>query len=150
MTRRAAVDIGAVDCAAIKTAGGKVRLRLLFTVEQLEALLRAARDDETQCNAMKRNETTESEQNREEVEGGGDDARARPPPSVASPGQSVFVIEGTRAWIAWKDYKSREKGFEWNLTTSRNHEGRSQTGWYFPSLFPPGLPGQNPNPHEGT
>lgn len=142
MNSRRAVEIGAVDCAAIKTPGGKVRLRLLFTIEQLEALLVAAKgddaDDETH---MKRNEThgnarTESEQNREDS--GGGDARARPPPAPpATIEQNVFVIEGTRAWDAWKAYKTREKGMEWSLSTHRVHEGKRQNGWYFPTLFPP-------------
>lgn len=136
-----AVDIGPLDAAAIKTGSGKVRLRLLFTVDQLEALLRAARDDDddmkrsvTQCNAPDESQT------REEVDDE-DDARARPPPQppkVVDRADYVFVIEGTPAWIAWLDHRARNRQPRSLPTTSRQDEGGHwKRGWWLPTLFPP-------------
>lgn len=132
-----AIDIGPVDAAAIRTRGGKVRLRLHFSVEQLEAMLRAAMaedaiDDEeadsrldnmkrsvTQCNAP------EEDERRSEDDGG--DARARAAPD------RVFVIEGTRAWKAWLAHRRR------GLPTCDGHGPHAgKRGWYMPTLFPPG------------
>jgi hypothetical protein len=135
-------DIGPVDAAVTRTRGGKARLRLIFTVAQLESMLKAAleADDETaeayidnvtqrdggvtQCDApeeMKRR--TESH--------GGDDARA----------SSVFVIEGTRAWRAWTSAMTRERAIRWTLTTTHVVDGKSRRGWWFPALFPPSATG---------
>lgn len=135
-----AVDLGPLDAAAIRTRGGKIRLRLHFSVEQLESMLRAAvegDDDEatdanvdemkrsvTQCNAP------ESEKTRPDKIHDGGDARA-------SPATRQFVIEGTRAWDAWVAEKLRTTGVRWDLTTTATVDGKSRRGWYFPSLFPP-------------
>jgi hypothetical protein len=117
-----AVDIGPLDAAAIKTSGGKVRLRLMFTVEQIEALLEAARngdgDDEEQADDVLRANL----------------GRAQAP----DPAKRVFVREGTPAWDSWVTYKRASSGnADWYLTTSHIEGGKTLTGWWFPSLFPP-------------
>lgn len=112
-----AIDIGPVDAAVTKTAGGKVRLRLLFTEEQLAMLLDAARDGD--------------------VEGDDEDVAAKPAPEpAADPAKRVFVREGTPAWDAWVTYRRRDKP-DWYITTQHLEGGRTLTGWWFPSLFPP-------------
>lgn len=140
-----AVDIGPLDAAAIRTRGGKIRLRLHFTIDQLETMLRAAMADDgeedeetieaniaevkrsvTQCNAkpVQRRE----EQNREIHDE--DDARARPHPRV-------FVIEGTKAWNAWLDHRKR-LGLPRSLPTCQGMDDHAnRRGWWMPSLFPP-------------
>lgn len=137
-----AVDIGPLDAAAIRTRGGKVRLRLHFTVEQLETMLRAAMEDEgsdddaieaniaevkrsvTQCNAPERESRTDQQDD--------DDARAR-----ASPPARVFVIEGTRAWNAWISHRKRLGLLASPPVTMGHGEHAGKRGWYFESLFPP-------------
>lgn len=79
-------------------------------------------------------------------------ARARPPrhyrPPPAPPPQpmgsiadraarQIFVYEGSRAWIAWCDFKKRTTGADWTLSRSTVIDGKVCTGWWFPSLFPP-------------
>jgi hypothetical protein len=144
-----AIDLGLVEAAAIKTAGGKIRLRLLFTADQLESMLIAARsidppdgdanaDAVTQCNAPERDEIR-SEGDDE------DDAREAgqpivPPTAPVGRHDPVFVIEGTRAWKAWSEYEKAVNGKPWKLTVRREHQGRTQKGWHFPTLFPPRLP----------
>jgi hypothetical protein len=136
-----AVDIGLVDAAAIKTAGGKVRLRLLFTVDQLAALMEAASEetgdaagaDADVSRTVTHRHAPDKTQSREE-DGGGEDARATPP-------QRTFVIEGTRAWDAWMARKLKETGRKWTLKTTRIEGGKRQSGWYFDSLFPPSSTG---------
>lgn len=135
-----AVDIGPLDAAAIRTRGGKVRLRLHFTVEQLETMLRAAMmdggaDDDaieaniaevkrsvTQCNAPERESRTDRQDE--------DDARASPP-------ARVFVIEGTRAWNAWLAHRRRLGLLASAPVTVGHGEHAGKRGWYFDSLFPP-------------
>jgi hypothetical protein len=132
-----AIDLGPVEAAAIKTAGGKIRLRLLLTADQLESMLIAARSDDpdddvrsvTQCDAPEKTQTREDLDDE-------DDARARPQPlpptaPVGKPGEK-FVYQGTRAWDAWV-----AAGHPPTLAVRREHEGRVRTGWSFPSLFPP-------------
>lgn len=108
-----AIDIGPVDAAATKTAGGKVRLRLLFTMEQLAALMEVAGG-----------------------EGEDDDTEAQAKPAAPEPPKRVFVREGTPAWDAWTTHKRRTHP-DWNLTVQHTDNGRRVTGWWFPSLFPP-------------
>lgn len=73
----------------------------------------------------------------------------RPPPpqpvepegAIADPkATQIFVYEGTRAWKAWVAEKSRQRGVNWRLTTTKIVDGRTKVGWYFPSLFPPERP----------
>jgi hypothetical protein len=137
-----AVDIGPVETAAFKTQSGKVRVRLLFTIEQLEALLAVAREggngppddvsrSVTLCHAP------ESEQNRTDEEEG-DDVRERARAarhSVDPPPERVFVIEGTKAWDAWMRHRS-EQGIRGCPTTTHTVDGQRRQGWFFPSLFP--------------
>jgi len=146
-----AIDLGPVEAAAIKTSGGKIRLRLLFTADQLESMLIAARsvdppdsdastDAVTQCNAPEKTQT------RSEVDDE-DDAREadrpiEPPTAPVGRREPQFVIEGTRAWKAWVAYELAVNGKPWTLTVRREHEGRTQKGWHFPTLFPPKLPAQ--------
>lgn len=131
-----AIDLGPVEAAAIKTAGGKIRLRLLLTADQLESMLIAARADDppddgdagvTQCDAP---EKTRAEDDDE------DDAREAlprvPPTAPVGRNEPVFVIEGTKAWSAWV-----AAGHSPQLSVRREHEGRVRTGWHFPNLFPP-------------
>lgn len=135
-----AVDIGPVDAAAIKTSGGKVRLRLLFTTEQLEALLLAAREQEhpdgdvkrseTQCNAPEKSQTRREDDD-------GDDARAASPPQVVERSKYVFVIEGSRAWLAWLEHRSRNGQIKSLPSTTAQIDGAWKRGWYLPTLFPP-------------
>lgn len=137
-----AVDIGPVDAAAIKISGGKVRLRLLFTTEQLEALLLAAREDDdeavkrnvTQCNAPEKSES------RREVDDE-DDARATSPPKAIERSKYVFVIEGTRAWQAWLDHRVCTGQIKSMPTTMAQVDGAHRRGWYLPTLFPPSTAG---------
>lgn len=146
-----AIDLGPVEAAAIKTAGGKIRLRLLLTADQLESMLMAARsvdppdsdagpDTVTQCNAPEKTQTR-SEGDDE------DDAREAvrpivPPTAPVGRHEPKFVIEGTRAWKAWVAYELAVNGKPWTLTVRREHEGRTQKGWHFPTLFPPPIPAQ--------
>lgn len=56
----------------------------------------------------------------------------------------VFVIEGTRAWLAWKARKTIETKRPWNLVTNGTVQGKPARGWYFPTLFPPPDPDEPP------
>lgn len=57
-----------------------------------------------------------------------------PPMGATTPGNRIFVFEGTRAYEAWAKIKARESGLgRWTLATT--HDGRR--GWWFPTLFPP-------------
>lgn len=144
-----AFDLGPVEAAAIRTAGGKIRLRLLFTEDQLETMLMAARAHDppsaqhvTQCDAP------EKTQNREDSDGDEDDASAPahtrdsaqvvPPTAPVGRRESVFVYQGTRAWDAWV-----KAGHDPGLAVRREHENRVRTGWDFPTLFPPRKPERN-------
>lgn len=143
---RKAFDLGLVDAAAIRTAGGKIRLRLLFTADQLETMLLAARADEDTDNDMKHDETACNAGNdREEqsrIEDDEDDASERAPardsvqptPPTAPVGRipQTFVRQGTPAWDAWVAI-----GHNPRLAVRREVKGRVRTGWDFPSLFPP-------------
>lgn len=142
-----AIDLGPVDAAAIKTAGGKIRLRLLLTADQLESMLIAARsvdppdgnagtDNVTHCNAPDKTEIRS--------EGDDEDDAREPVPPTAPVGrrEPVFVIEGTRAWRAWVAYELAVNGKPWTLTVRREQDGRVQKGWHFPTLFPPPIPAQ--------
>ena len=117
-----AIPIGPVDLAAIRTAGGRVRLRMLLTIEQIERLLEAARNGDVE----------DDDDRPEEVR---PDKAPQPTPE---PTQRVFVIEGTRAWQPWVNHKRRTSGnADWYLTTTHVVDGKKRTGWWFPSLFPP-------------
>lgn len=141
-----AIDLGPVEAAASKTPGGKIRLRLLLTADQLEAMLIAARtadaDDVTQgdASADKVTQGDAPERDSEEKIDDEDDAPARDPvPPTAPVGRKpqVFVIEGTRAWDAWLAHELRTNGRKWTLTVRREVDGRTRSGWHFPTLFPP-------------
>lgn len=59
------------------------------------------------------------------------------------------VIEGSEPWFAWLKYKNPQTGrcHPPTLTTTIDVKGRSDRGWYFPTLWPPketGPPGQAP------
>ncbi len=139
------ISIGGVDAAVSRTPSGKIRVRLAFTVAQLEAMLVAAREDEdgapetvkrsvTQCNAP------ESEERREERDDGGDArARSHPPPD----GKSVFVIEGTDAWERWLDHEYRTKGVRSMPIVQGTVNGKTRHGWWKPTLFPPEIEQQS-------
>lgn len=120
-----AIDIGPVEAAAIKTGRGKVRLRLLFTQEQIAALLEEARreDDGDAEPEEKVDRQTAAKVAKQSV--------------GAGPAERVFVIEGTKAWAAWMTYRRNVEGKPSCPTTSHIVEGRSRDGWWFPSLFPP-------------
>jgi len=45
--------------------------------------------------------------------------------------KSVFVIEDSRAWLAWK--ATRARGFP---VTDHVVDGKNKRGWWFPTLFP--------------
>lgn len=162
-----AIDLGAVEAAAIRTPSGKIRLRLLLSAEQLEQMLIAARDgdadaydeeDVTQCDASSgtvthgdaRGEKRRSEHDDE------DDARARPPPTRSAattdpPKPKVFVIRGTRAWDAWMDHRKRTAGKTSCPMTTHVVDGTRRDGWWFETLFPPGpepLPAATPDDEE--
>lgn len=146
-----AIDLGPVEAAAIKTPGGKIRLRLLFSADQLEAMLMAAKSDDphdvTQRDASVDNVTPRLDEMREEDDGDGDaPARAPPVPPTAPVGHppQVFVIEGTRAWDAWVAHELAATGRRWSLTVRRIVDGRTRSGWHFPSLFPPPRSGSDP------
>lgn len=138
-----AIDLGMVDAAAIKTPGGKIRLRLLLSADQLEAMLMAARsndppEEEVQRSATPRN--AREDENRIEDDEDDASARADAPDSVqrVAPTAPVgrveekFVIEGTRAWKAWLS-----AGHPPSLSVRRRMEdGKVRSGWHFPSLFP--------------
>lgn len=71
----------------------------------------------------------------------GYDATARPTAAASAAAeearrknQRVFVIEATRAWLAWNT-KQRYP------VTTTIIEGKSRRGWWFPSLFPPSATG---------
>ena len=148
-TSKRAIDIGPVEAAAIKTVGGKVRLRLLFTVEQIEALLAAARDnDDGDEESRNVTQSHAREEKRRKIDDA-DDAGARARATVVPPQQNwgVFVCEGTRAWDAWMRVK-RVNGRYWNMTKVVVVNGERRTGWYFPTLFPPAATGPPPPPAE--
>lgn len=48
----------------------------------------------------------------------------------------VFVIEGTKAFEAWCEFKSREIKRPWRIVSSHRVDGKS--GNWFQTLFPPG------------
>jgi hypothetical protein len=51
----------------------------------------------------------------------------------------VFVAKGTRAWDAWV-----ARGHKPGLAYSRGMPGDSRTGWWFPTLWPPGVDPPSP------
>lgn len=75
-----------------------------------------------------------------------------PPPlqpigaDLGHPTKPIFVYEGSRAYEAWSVVKSRERGFgldakgrgTWRCSTRAFINGEWRSGWYFPTLFPPG------------
>lgn len=139
-----AFDLGPLEAAAIRTAGGKIRLRLLFTADQLETMLMAARahdpPDATPRNAMQRDATLDSDETR--IEDDEDDAGASahgrdsvqvvPPTAPVGRIQPQFVAQGTRAWDAWV-----KAGHPPTLAVRREIDGRVKSGWDFATLFPP-------------
>ena len=60
--------------------------------------------------------------------------------------KQIFVFEHSRAWKAWSQYKLATTGRPWQLTSRHLIEGRR--GWWFPSLFPPPLPGSTGPPQS--
>lgn len=71
----------------------------------------------------------------------------RPPPepppqplgsAVGKKAELIFVYEGTRAYEAWAKHRASEQGVtHWHLVRTKIVDGKSKTGWWFPSLFPP-------------
>ena len=49
-------------------------------------------------------------------------------------GGQVFVIKGTRAWLAW----AKAKGKRPSQLPTCNSSGHRGEGWWFPTLYPPG------------
>lgn len=78
--------------------------------------------------------------------------RAPPPQPVAedtalASSTPIFVYEGTPAYEAWAAHFARKNGTRsWHLTTRKfveakdDQPGQWRSGWWFPSLFPPGQP----------
>ena len=124
-----AIDLGPVDAAVLASGNGRARLRLYLSVEQLETMLAAARGDVekrsvTQCNAKsQRREDTDSEVAAV--------MRARDDRA------SVWVSEGTRAWKAWESWWRQARAGRAIPVTKRAIDGKTHTGWWFVSLFPP-------------
>ena len=72
----------------------------------------------------------------------------RPPPSPRPQAQGevtgksasdpIFVFVGTPAYEAWaRVMAAKNRTTRWHLVSTRFVNGEKQTGWYFPSLFPP-------------
>ena len=124
-----AIDLGPVDAAVLASGNGRARLRLYLSVEQLETMLAAARGDAekrsvTQCDAKsQRREDTDSEVAAV--------TRAREDRA------SVWVSEGTRAWKAWETWWRQARAGRAIPVTKRVIDGKTHTGWWFVSLFPP-------------
>ena len=124
-----AIDLGQVDAAVLASGNGRARLRLYLSVEQLETMLSAARGDAekrsvTQCNAKsQRRVDTDSEVAAV--------TRAREDRA------SVWVSEGTRAWKAWETWWRQARAGRAIPVTKRIIDGKTHTGWWFVSLFPP-------------
>ena len=124
-----AIDLGPVDAAVLASGNGRARLRLYLSVEQLETMLAAARSDAdkrsvTQCDAKsQRREDTDSEVAAV--------TRAREDRA------SVWVSEGTRAWKAWENWRRQARAGRAIPVTKRVIDGKTHTGWWFVSLFPP-------------
>ena len=124
-----AIDLGPVDAAVLASGNCRARLRLYLSVEQLETMLAAARGDVekrsvTQCNAKsQRREDTDSEVAAV--------TRAREDRA------SVWVSEGTRAWKAWETWWRQARAGRAIPVTKRAIDGKTHTGWWFVSLFPP-------------
>lgn len=55
-------------------------------------------------------------------------AKGRPKPE-----NQVFCIEGTRAWECWTRYRGGR------TLPNQLRDGQGRSGWYVPSLFPPGF-----------
>lgn len=124
-----AIDLGPVDAAVLASGNGRARLRLYLSVEQLETMLAAALSDAekrsvTQCDAKsQRREDTDSEVAAV--------TRARDDRA------SVWVSEGTRAWKAWENWRRQSQPVHTVPVTKRVIDGKTHTGWWFASLFPP-------------
>lgn len=57
--------------------------------------------------------------------------------AAASQNTRAFVIEGTRAWRAWIDYR-RKRGQVASMPTCQGTgDHANKRGWWLPSLFPP-------------
>lgn len=68
--------------------------------------------------------------------------------SAAKAGLGEFVIEGTRAWKAWSDYR-HSQGLPRTIPTCWGvGEHSDRRGWFFPSLFPPSSTGPPKSPEE--
>lgn len=61
----------------------------------------------------------------------------RPAPKPAAK-TSVFVIEGSRAWDSWIEYRRARGEIPVLPTCWGEVDGRKRRGWYLPSLFAPG------------
>ena len=124
-----AIDLGPIDAAVLASGNGRARLRLYLSVEQLETMLAAARGDAekrsvTQCDAKsQRREDTDSE--------------IAAVTRVREDRASVWVSEGTRAWKAWETWWRQARAGRAIPVTKRAIDGKTHTGWWFVSLFPP-------------
>lgn len=68
--------------------------------------------------------------------------RSPPPEPQAAdteqPKRAIFVYVGTEAWQAWIRHRERvERRTTGYPTTTAVIDGKTRTGWWFPSLFPP-------------
>lgn len=70
----------------------------------------------------------------------------RPPPSPSEPlgavladkeAKLIFVYQGTEAWRAWIDHIRKTEGRTWTLARTQVIDGKTRSGWWWPSLFPP-------------
>lgn len=64
---------------------------------------------------------------------------AKPPAANLAIVNKVFVVEGTLEWNCWSQYWRETRGRSWSATVENTGaNGRTQTGWWRPTRFPPG------------
>lgn len=67
----------------------------------------------------------------------------------AKPTDPIFVFVGTPAYDAWaKVMAIKNRMSRWHLVTTRYVNGERQTGWWFPTLFPPSSNADPPKESE--
>ena len=121
-----AIDLGPVEAAVLASSNGRARLRLYLSVEQLETMLAAARGD-----AEQRSVTPQSQRR------GDTDSEVAAVTRAREDRATVWVSEGTRAWLAWESWRREANGVRAIPRTKRVIDGKTHTGWWFVSLFPP-------------